>query len=356
MNIPLILIVDDEHANQFLLEGLLNAQGYNTLVAGNGEECLKILNDNKPDLILLDIMMPKMTGVEVLEEIIRNKELQNIPVLMVSAKTSTSDIKECLEMGAIDYVKKPFDELELLARIKVGLRLKKNEDHLREMLVQRNSFVRIISHDLRSPFTAINGFAELLLKDKNLTEDQIESVSYIIKSVEFSIDYFNKLLSWTMLESDDLELNISECDIFYIIDSVIRLLAHKSGSKGISIENSIPENTTIKADETFIRQVFANLISNSIKYTHEGGDIKCLLNNTQGKLEIVISDDGVGMPNYITPENLFSGSMIKSEKGTNGEKGTGIGLSICKKILDAHGFDITFKRKEQGTDFIISIH
>ena len=105
MRKPVILIVDDEHANQFLLEGLLNAHGYDTLTASDGEECMEILKTNLPDLILLDIMMPRMTGVEVLKLLIHSDKLKHIPVLMVSAKTTTADIKESLEIGAIDYIK-----------------------------------------------------------------------------------------------------------------------------------------------------------------------------------------------------------------------------------------------------------
>lgn len=356
MKKPIVLIVDDEHANQFLLEGLLNEHGYDTLTASDGEECIKILKTTQPDLILLDIMMPKMTGVEVLKIIMQSDELMQIPVLMVSAKTTTADIKESLELGAIDYIKKPFDELELLSRVKVGIRLKFKEDHLREMIKQREDFVKIISHDLRSPFTAINGFAELLLKADNLSEKQKNSLNYIIESVEFSNDYFNKLLSWTMLDSDDLKLNLTEKNIAVVFDSVFRVFGNKAKEKQIQMINEVDSQLTKKVDVTFFRQVVANLISNAIKFSNHNGRIKCSSREKDNSIELIISDNGIGITEELEQQNLFHDEFRKSRRGTKGEKGTGIGLSICKKILDAHGFGISYnKGKNGGSDFIITL-
>ncbi len=356
MKNPTVLVVDDEHANQFLLEGLLNAHDYDTLTASDGEECLEILKTTQPDLILLDIMMPRMTGVEVLKLLMQSEEWQHIPVLMVSAKTTTADIKESLEIGAIDYIKKPFDELELLSRVKVGLRLKFKEDHLREMIKQRDDFVRIISHDLRSPFIAINGLAELLLKADNLSEKQKESLNYIIESVEFSNDYFNKLLSWTMLDSEDLKLSIADKNMAELIDGVFRVFDNKAQDKEIQMINEIDNQLVIKVDITFFHQVIANLISNAIKFSQPKGMVKCSSMQDDTGLKLIVSDHGIGIPDELTQQDLFQDDFRKSRKGTKGEKGTGIGLSICKKILDAHGFEISYNPgKNGGSDFIITI-
>ncbi len=356
MKNPVVLIVDDEHANQFLIEGLLNAHGYETLTANDGEECLDILKTKHPDLILLDIMMPRMSGIEVLKSVIKSEELQHIPVLMVSAKTTTADIKEALEIGAIDYIKKPFNELELLSRVKVGIRLKFKEDHLRDMIRQRDDFVKIISHDLRSPFTAINGFAELLLKADNLSEKQKASLNYIIESVEFSNDYFNRLLSWTMLESEDLTLNLTKKNISEIVDGVFRLFDKKAREKQIQLVNEVDKLLSCKIDLTFFQQVIANLISNAIKFSNSEGTVKCSSKQLDKVTELIVSDDGIGMPEEIGQEELFQDKFCKSRRGTRGEKGTGIGLNICKKILDAHRFGIRYTPgKNGGSDFIIRL-
>jgi two-component system, sensor histidine kinase and response regulator len=352
--VPKVLIVDDERANQFLLDGLLRANGYETHIATDGDECLRILETLKPDLILLDIMMPRMSGLEVLQKIISTDELNQIPVIMVSAKTASQDIKIALETGAVDYVKKPFEETELLARVKVGIRLKIEEDHLREMISQREEFVRIISHDLRSPFIAINGFAELLLSDDNLNSDQKESLKQIIDSVEYSQEYFNKLLSWAKLEQNEIELNKRELNLERIVQSSIRFHERKAEKKGIQLIITVDPAHTILGDEIFFRQVIENLLSNAIKFTPTGGKVECISVQDDRNLRLIISDSGIGMPEEIKSEELFSRKNMQSRRGTNNEKGTGIGLSICKKILDAHGFRLAFQRNTSGgSDFII---
>jgi two-component system, sensor histidine kinase and response regulator len=353
---PLILIVDDEHANQFLLDGLLSVHGYQTKIASNGEECLEILHLINPDLILLDIMMPKMTGIEVLDKIIENDRWKNIPVIMVSAKIGGSDVMHALEKGAIDYIKKPFDELELLARVKVGIRLKQNEDHLKELVMQRDDFVRTISHDLRSPFTAIYGLAEILMSDENVTKDQKESLGFILDSVEFSLEYFNKLLNWARLENNDLPLKLTEVSLKELFDMVFLLFENKSITNSIHLENLIEPSIKIKVDVTFFRQVIGNLVGNAMKFTRKEGKITGWCQSIASGLEIIVTDNGIGMPEELSLETLFTNPILKSRQGTNGEKGTGIGLGICKKILDAHKFGFTFRRRaEGGTDFVINL-
>jgi len=356
MEISKILIVDDERANQFLLENLLTANGYKTTTASDGEECLRKLENELPDLILLDIMMPHMSGIQVLERIVQHAVWKEIPVIMVTAKTSTYDVQEALGMGAIDYIKKPFEEMELLARVKVGVRLKEKEDYLRDMIKQREEFVRIISHDLRSPFIAISGFAEMILDDENLTSQQKESIKKILESVTFSQDYFNRLLSWAKLEHGEIELNKEEMDVSRLINSCYQFHQPIADKKEIGLINKLDDGFTILADEVFFRQVIDNLLSNAIKFTSPKGHVTCYSSHTDRYHELIISDNGIGMPPNLTPDNLFIMQRIDSRRGTKNEKGTGLGLGICKKILDAHGFEITFrKNSEGGADFIITI-
>jgi len=351
-----ILVVDDEHANQFLLDGILTSNGYEVIIATDGEECLKRLETEEVGLILLDIMMPRMSGIQVLKKIIEHPVWNIIPVIMVSAKTGAADIREALEIGAIDYIKKPFEETELLARVKVGIRLKEKEDNLREMIYQREEFIGIISHDLRSPFIAIHGFAEIILDDVNLTEKQKETLKKIIESVNFSQDYFNKLLSWAKLEKGDIELNTSVISLDRLVNSCFQFQQTKADKKNITLINALGPEDTILADEVFFRQVIENLVSNAIKFTNHGGRVKCFVKQSGKTLQLVVSDNGIGMPENYSKETSFSGLFLQSRRGTMNEKGTGIGLSICTKITDAHGFGISFtENAEGGTDFVIAI-
>jgi len=143
-----ILIVDDEPANLFILEGILSGEGYDVVSASNGKECLEYLHSQEFDIVLLDIMMPEMTGLDVLENMRKSAALHNLPVMVVSAKVSSDDVKEALDAGANEYIKKPIDEIELLARIRTLLRMKMQDDELRTLNKQLESKHRLISNNI----------------------------------------------------------------------------------------------------------------------------------------------------------------------------------------------------------------
>lgn len=354
-----ILVVDDEPANIFLLEGILTEENFQVETANNGFECLDKLKSFIPDIILLDIMMPKMDGLEVLGKIVASENLRHIPVVMVSAKTDSEDLETALSMGALEYIKKPIDEVELLARVRSALRIKFQEDKLREMIRSKDDFIRMVSHDMRNPFQAISGFAELLITDpelkEKLTEENMEFLNLILESANFVVDYFNKLLSWAQLGQNKLELKKQKIQLSKLINSSATIYQNKLKDKKISLIINYDKEISVNADETYFLQAINNIISNAIKFTPENGDIKISVKTNTKQTKIVISDSGIGIEN-ITPDEFFNKTYNISRKGTNGEKGTGTGMSICKKIMDAHNFEITFESKvNQGTSFIITI-
>lgn len=355
-----ILVVDDEPANIFFLKGILAGEGYKVITASSGMECLEILNDTRPDVILLDIMMPVITGIEVLEKIKKNENTRNIPVIMVTAKTESTDVEEALDKGAVEYIKKPIDEIELLARLRTTLRIKKNEDTLRDMLQSKNDFINIISQDLREPFSSIAGFAEMLYYDKelinNLNSYHKNFLKYIINTSQNIVDYFNKLLNWTNLEGKEIKLHLDEISLSKIINSSIVVYQTLISEKSIKIINEVNEDLIVKVDKTYFRQVINNLLSNAVKFTPDNGKIKISTSIDDSCIKLVISDSGLGIQD-VEPEVMFSRFINTPARGTRGEQGTGLGLGICKKILDAHGFDITYKTEpREGTDFIITMY
>jgi signal transduction histidine kinase len=355
-----ILIVDDEPANIFFLKGILTGEGYKVITASNGMECLEILHNTRPDVILLDIMMPVITGIEVLEKIQKNENTKNIPVIMVTAKTESTDVEEALDKGAVEYIKKPIDEIELLARLRTTLRIKKNEDNLRDMLRSKKDFINIISQDLREPFSSISGFAEMLYYDKelvnNLNSYHKNFLRYIINTSQNIVDYFNKLLNWTNLEGKEIKLHLDEINLLKLINSSIVVYQTMINEKKIKVDNEVDENLVVKVDKTYFRQVINNLISNAVKFTPDNGLIRITSSSDNNSIKLVISDTGLGIQD-IEPEVMFSRFINTPSRGTRGEQGTGLGLGICKKILDAHGFDITYKTEpREGTDFIITMY
>jgi two-component system sensor histidine kinase/response regulator len=338
-----ILIVDDEEGNIYFLKRVFTGEGYKTYTATNGYEALQILQQTLPDVILLDIMMPEMTGLEVLEKIKENEVTRDIPVIMVSARTDARDIKLALDMGAIEYIRKPVDEIELLARLRTALRVRNYELEIKENLRAKEEFIRIVAHDLRTPFTSISGFAQLLIEDEKIShlysDEHIEFLNYILTSSSFLVEYFNKLLHWSKVGSKDMKLEKKTSLIKPIIDSTFIIYKSKIQSKNISFSINVPDNFGVNIDEVYFRQVISNLIANAVKFTPREGTITVQFTSEADCCFLSIADTGPGMDDD-TIENIYKDLPVKSTNGTDGEKGTGLGLKICNKIITNHGFQM----------------
>lgn len=356
---PRILVVDDEPGNLFLLEGLLSEEGFTVLTALNGKDGMSIAKKDIPDVILLDVMMPDVTGLDVLDMLLKDPVTHNIPVIMVTAKVEAEDVEVALEKGAVEYIKKPINETEMLARLKTVLRLRNQEETLRQLLKSKEDFIAMVSHDVRGPFVSIAGFADMLLSDKelakSLTKDHKEFLTFIIDTSNYIYDYFNKLLDWANIGAKEIMLKREQFPLLKIINTNILIYQHKLNEKHIDLELNIDHRLTIEADPVYMGQVINNLLGNAIKFTPKDGKITISSEISAGNILLKITDTGVGMGN-ITPEEFFSNPFHRSTRGTNGEKGTGVGLRICKMITDAHGFGLSFRSKQnEGTQFIVTI-
>jgi two-component system sensor histidine kinase/response regulator len=354
-----ILIVDDEEGNIFFLKRVFTGEGYKTFTATNGNEALQILNQTLPDVILLDIMMPEMTGLEVLEKIKENEATRDIPVIMVSARTDARDIKLALDMGAIEYIRKPVDEIELLARLRTALRVRNYELEIKENLRAKEEFISIVAHDLRTPFSSISGFAQLLIEDEKIShlysEEHIEFLNFILTSSSFLVEYFNKLLHWSKVGSKDMKLEKKISLVKPIIDSTFIIYKSKIISKNIDFSIKVPDNFSINIDEVYFRQVISNLLGNAAKFTPNKGAITIQFTSESDCCILSIADTGPGMDED-TIEKIYSDLPVKSTQGTDGEKGTGLGLKICNKIITNHGFQMNISSVTgKGTTIGIAI-
>jgi len=174
--------------------------------------------------------------------------------------------------------------------------------------------------------------------------------------VGFSQEYFNKLLSWAKLEQNEIELNKKPVSLLKLVNSILLFHQKKASKKEIDLVVDIDSGHVAEADEVFLRQAIENLISNAIKFTPLGGSVKCSTEVKNDSPLLIVSDAGIGMPEGVSAEEVFMMRFVPSRRGTNNEKGTGIGLGICKKILDMHGFGISFHRNDAGgTDFVVTM-
>jgi len=229
------------------------------------------------------------------------------------------------------------------------------EEH--KMLIEKNyakdKFISIISHDLRAPFTSILGFSEILINEKELSEDErVEYLSYIHDAAETQLELVNHLLDWSRLQTGRISIDLRRLNLKILVSNAISQLTGLAMRKGISVNSLISDTFYINADEKLIMQVLTNLIGNSIKFTPTGKSITVTADNYKsGFIEIIVKDEGTGIAEKDMHKVFKIGEKF-SITGTNGEKGSGLGLILVKEIIEKHGGNIWFYSKEgMGTDF-----
>lgn len=352
-----VLIVDDEPKNIQLLGNLLTEQSYEVEAAMSGEEALDWLNERRFDLILLDIMMPGMDGYEACRKIKENPLTEAIPIIFLTAKTETEEIVHGFDVGAADYVTKPFRTAELLSRVKTHLTIQRQQKELRELNASKDRFFSIISHDLKNPFMSLFDMVTLLKYPAIAgNPSELESMLTLIQEIgSRTYRLLTNLLEWAKLQQNLIRFQPKPFDIAQTVKVTAELFEEMASRKNIRINIDIPDdNIEISGDENMIATVFRNLINNAVKFTNSGGQIdisyRVLADN---KLEFAVSDTGIGISNKNIGK-LFRIDERFQNEGTSGEIGTGLGLILCKEFIDRHNGKISVEsQKDIGTTFRI---
>lgn len=221
----------------------------------------------------------------------------------------------------------------------------------------KDKFISIISHDLRAPFTSILGFSEILLNEKDLSEEERqEYLTYIYNAAETQLELVNHLLDWSRLQTGHITLDLKRLNLKTVVSNAVSLLIGSAMRKGVTINNNVIDNLYINADEKLILQVITNLVGNSLKFTPSGKSITISADNFKdGFIEVIVKDQGTGIAEK-DYHKVFKIDEKLSITGTNGEKGSGLGLILVKEIIEKHGGNIWFYSKEgEGTDFHFTI-
>ncbi len=352
-----LLIVDDMPKNIQVVANILKNEGYQMTFARDGKSALEKIRSLDYDLILLDIMMPEMDGFEVCTILKNDPNYNTIPVIFLTAKSDATSIVKGLELGAVDYINKPFNHAELIARVRTQLQMK----YIREKLVEANAtkdkFFSIIAHDLRNPFNHLLGFSEILInKFESLSNEQIlKFINNIHSSAQNMYRLLENLLSWSIVQLGTFDWSPAEFDINQIVKETLELLKTQAGSKKIKFNTDLKPGLRGYADVNMITTVFRNLVSNAIKFTPENGHIDINADIKDSLLHISVQDSGVGL-SAENIEKLFRINVHFSRKGTNEETGTGLGLILCKEFVEKNGGKIWVKSKEEeGSQFCFTV-
>ncbi len=330
---PIILIVDDVPRNIQLLGTLLSKFDCELAVAMNGEQALKTVSRVKPDLILLDIMMPEMDGHEVCRRLKQQEETWNIPVIFLSAKSETEDIIKGFELGAVDYITKPFIGSELLARVKTHLSLKQVKEDLEEEVATKNKFFSIISHDLRGSFGIILSFVQLLQENRDdlSVEETNEMLDDIGNTTRNTLDLLENLLQWARSQTGGIHFKPQELHLNNVVPEILKATRDIASKKDIRLSVNT-DSETVFADKNMLLLIIRNLISNAMKFTPAGGQVTLESKTAEDKVKISVVDSGIGIePEKI--EQLFKIDNKVTTPGTENEEGNGLGLILCHEFV-----------------------
>ena len=325
-----ILVVDDTEANIDMLLAILKE--YDVIPATSGEDALSLLEDEKVDLVLLDIIMPEMDGFDVCRQIKNSPDTADIPVIFITAKDDEESIEEAYKIGGVDYITKPFRPRELKARVKTHLHLQLTKELLKKQVESQRELLHVLCHDLSNPLGAIESYAEYYLEfpqDKDIIEDILSA----------SKDGMNIIdLTRRLMVTEEKEVDIYPVNLRHSLEQSIAILKVKLNNKKIGLNIDIPDNILIIAEEiSLVNSVFNNLITNAIKFSNTNSFINVYIDKQDlQSVRIVIQDSGIGMQKELL-DNLFDVSKATSRIGTSGEKGTGFGMPLVKKFMEKYG-------------------
>jgi two-component system sensor histidine kinase/response regulator len=357
-----VLVVDDIPKNLQVVGTMLRNAGYAIMPASSGAEALEGVRVQVPDLILLDLMMPEMDGLEVCRRLKADPLTQAVPVIFLTASNEMEHLVQGFDVGAVDYVTKPFNPPELLARVRTHLELKHARDtivrygqELSRLNEEKNEFMGIAAHDLRNPLGAIKGYAEMMREEPSMDQrERDELLGRIHDATTRMADMVQNLLDANRIERGEMLLNLTSTRLGPILGSVIEAQLPRASGKRQAIHlESDPSASAVLVDTNVTVQVLENLVSNAVKYSPPGRDIFVRLKPHVHGARVEVQDEGPGL-SAEDQKKLFGRFARLSAKPTGGEHSTGLGLSIVKKMVEAMNGKVWCESEPgKGATFIV---
>lgn len=360
-----ILIVDDVMSNVLLLKVLLTNEKFAIATASNGRQALEQVEKENPDLVLLDVMMPDMSGFEVAQHLKSNPNTADILIIFLTALNSTADIVKGFQVGANDFISKPFNKEELIIRVThqislvaaKRLILSKTEE-LQRTIAGRDKLYSVIAHDLRSPMGSIKMVLNMLilnLPSEKIGAEMYELLTMANQTTEDVFSLLDNLLKWTKSQIGKLNVVYQDVDLVEVTDGVIEIFSMVASLKKIKIREMKPEKMMVNADIDMLKTVVRNLLSNAIKFSKENSEVLVKMEEVDGMAVVSVQDHGCGISEEGQKKLLHTDTHF-STFGTNNEEGSGLGLLLCKDFVVKNGGKLWFTSKEgEGSIFSFSI-
>ena len=359
-----ILIVDDVISNVLLLKILLTNEKFQVCTANNGTTCIEQAKKEHPDLILLDVMMPDISGFDTAVILKKDEETKDIPIIFLTALNTPADLVHGFKVGASDFLTKPFNKEELVMRVTQQISLvaakriiEKQNAELRATLSNRDKMYSVIAHDLRSPMASIRMVLNLVVASTSpelVGPELYELLDKANKESEDVHDLLDNLLKWTKSQTGRLNVVIQDLDLNDIIPGVVDIFEMIAETKHIKLNLQMAEGPlVVTADNDMLKTIVRNFLSNAIKFSPENSSIDIIMSKDADFAKVSVRDHGVG----IAADRL--GSIFhkgETTYGTSGEEGSGLGLQLCQDFAQKIGGDCTVESVEgEGSTFSVTI-
>lgn len=359
-----ILIVDDVVSNVLLLKILLTNEKFQVCTANCGNACIEVAKKELPDLILLDVMMPDISGFDAAVVLKKDPDTKEIPIIFLTALNTPQDLVHGFKVGASDFLTKPFNKEELLMRVMQQISLvaakriiQQQNQELKATLNNRDKMYSVIAHDLRSPMASIRMVLNLVVASTTpelVGQELFELLDKANKESEEVHDLLDNLLKWTKSQTGRLNVVLQDLDLNDIIPGVVDIFEMIASTKHIKLDLQRPDAPlVVHADNDMLKTVVRNFMSNAIKFSPEGASIEIVMKEEGDFAKVSVRDHGVG----IAADRLDS-IFHKGETtyGTGGEEGSGLGLQLCQDFARKNGGDCTVESTEgEGSTFSVLI-
>ncbi len=359
-----ILIVDDVVSNVLLLKILLTNEKFQVCTANCGNACIESAKRDKPDLILLDVMMPDINGFDTAVILKKDPETKEIPIIFLTALNNPSDLVHGFQVGANDFLTKPFNKEELVMRVMHQIQLvaakriiERQNEELRRTINNRDKMYSVIAHDLRSPMASIRMVLNLAVNvvSREAVGDEIFGLlDKANRESEETHDLLDNLLKWTKSQTGRLTVVYQDIELDDVVPGVVDIFRMIAEMKKIDLQY-LPsdEKLTVRADNDMIKTVIRNFLSNAIKFTPEGKGIEVFYKRDGDFARISVRDHGVGIAADRVDTIFHKG---ETTYGTGGEEGSGLGLQLCQDFAQKNGGDAYVESVEgEGSTFSFTI-
>ena len=352
-----VLVVEDHEPLLAAVQGVLESEGYTVMTAADGEQALQVMEGTSPDLIVADIMMPKMDGYAFYEQVRAHSEWVQIPFIFLTAKAERDDILRGKSLGAEDYLTKPFDPEELLVAVKsrlarAGAIQKAAETEFEEL---KSQIVTVLSHELRTPLTYVVGYTDLALDD--LSSLSVEQLQEMLERVKRGGDRLTRLvedfLCLIQLDTGQAAAEVKRLtavhrDLGEIVEETAMMWQERAAFRKVDLETKVqPDLPPVRLCKPFFVDSLGRLVGNAIKFSREEGNrVLIAAREEDGWVEVAVIDQGVGIPSEEI-EHLFERFRQIGREELE-QQGTGLGLAITRELIQLQGADITVKSSLGG--------